>query len=79
MKIKVLYFAQLKQSRGQSEDTLETDAATVGELYRTLAEMHHLGLPLEQIRTARNEVFCPATAPLQDGDTVAFMPPMSGG
>jgi len=79
MNITVLYFAQLKQNRGLAEESLATEAGTVGELYQLLAREHSLGLPLGQIRTARNEVFCKADSPLVEGDTVAFMPPMSGG
>ena len=79
MTITILYFAQLKQSRGLAEESLDTETATVGALYRTLAEQHSLNLPLGQIRIARNEAFCPPDTPIEDGDTIAFMPPMSGG
>ncbi len=79
MNITVLYFAQLKQNRGLAEESVETDGGTVGGLYQSLAEQHSLGLPIEQIRTARNEVFCRPETPLEDGDIIAFMPPMSGG
>ena len=79
MRINVLYFAQLKQSRGLAEESVETEAATVGALYQAIAEQHSLDLPIGQIRIARNEAFCPPDTPIEDGDTVAFMPPMSGG
>lgn len=79
MKVTVLYFALLKQRRGLSEECVQTDAASVGGLYQEVNARHGLGMEANQIKLARNEDFCAASEPLADGDTVAFMPPVSGG
>ena len=79
MKVNVLYFAQLKQRRGCATESVETAATTIAGLYESLDEQHGLDVPLSQLKAARNEAFCPVDTPLEEGDTVAFMPPMSGG
>jgi molybdopterin synthase sulfur carrier subunit len=79
MKINVLYFAQLKQRRGCADESVETSAATVADLYHSLNEQHGLAMQLDQLKAARNEAICAVDTPLQEGDTIAFMPPMSGG
>jgi len=79
MKVTVLYFAQLKQRRGLSEESLLTDAGTIASLYDSLDEAHSFSMPLKQVKAARNDAFCDPNSPIHDGDTIAFMPPMSGG
>jgi molybdopterin converting factor small subunit len=48
---------------------------TLGEL---LAASRFQALPTEAL-LAVNQAFCDRSAPLQDGDEVALMPPVSGG
>lgn len=77
--IQLLYFAQLSAQAGRSEESIETDAATVGELYTSRATQYNWSLPLERVRFARNDEFCSADEPFNAGDVIAIMPPMSGG
>jgi molybdopterin converting factor subunit 1 len=79
MKVNVLYFAQLKQRRGCATESVDTTAATIADLYHFLDKKHSLVMPLNQLKAARNEAFCPVDTALEEGDTIAFMPPMSGG
>lgn len=81
MKLTLLYFASLKAARGLASEELESAPAnaTPGSLYTELRRKHALPLPPGQVRTAVNAAFCDHDKPLKDGDTVAFMPPMSGG
>ena len=79
MKINVLYFARLKSLKGISSETVETDCQTIDELYQQLGLDKLEGLSKEQVKPAVNEAFCDYAAALKDEDTVAFMPPMSGG
>lgn len=77
--VTILYFAQLGQQRGLSEECIETHLDKVNELYQSLQQQHNLSLDFSRIRVARNDIFCEPESPIENGDTIAFMPPMSGG
>lgn len=85
MKIKVLYFARLKESLNYSEEdmdlpdnvtnvsTLKQYLATRGDSWKTLfAEKSNT-------RAAINHNLVDNHAPLKQGDEVAFFPPVTGG
>lgn len=79
MTIRVLYFASLREQAGHAEQALELDAPTsVRELARRL-EAERAGLRLSGVLCAVNEEYAEPERQLQDGDTVAFFPPVSGG
>ncbi len=75
----VLYFAHLRDQRGLDSERLVTVAGTARELYRELAQRHALSLPEKSLIVAINEQMVRWDAPLGDGDTVVFLPPVSGG
>lgn len=79
MKVTVLYFAKLRSIKGVSSESVETRCDTVGDLYRELGLAGDEGLPMSQVKPAVNEAFCEYETPISEGDTIAFMPPMSGG
>lgn len=75
---KVLFFAHLRDSVG--EDFLRLNAAgkTVAELKAELASRYDLP-KLDTVMTAVNEEFAQDDEVIQEGDEVAFIPPVSGG
>jgi molybdopterin converting factor subunit 1 len=79
-KVKVLYFAALRELTGQVEEGLELgdEVQSVGELVLLLCERHP-GLRLDGVRLAKNDEFTDANAPLAGGDVIALIPPVSGG
>jgi sulfur-carrier protein len=77
--IEVLYFAHLREQRRVDRERMSTAAATPSELYRELAQRHGLSLPERSLIVAVNEVMCAWDTALADGDTVVFLPPVSGG
>lgn len=77
--VDVRYFAALRDSRGVSEETVETAATTVKELYLELAELHGLKVNANLIRFVKVDSFCEATEPVISGDIIEFLPPASGG
>lgn len=79
MKLQLQYFALLREQRGLSEETLETDAGTPDALYADLRAKHGFTLPGDRVRAAVNGEFVPGAATLKDGDTVVFIPPVAGG
>lgn len=78
-RVSILYYAILREQRGQSEEAVDTDADTAAELYREMASRHGFTLDLERLRVVVNESFAPWDSALSDGDTVVFIPPVAGG
>ena len=79
MKIRVHYFALLREQRGLGDEELSSRAATAENLYRTLQAEHGFTLPLERLKVVVNEEFASWDHRLSDGDRVAFIPPVAGG
>ena len=81
MKIRILFFAQLKDMFGESECTREYDRElSVRELVHSLSEERDVKQFLNHpMLYAVNEEFAKSDRALQDGDVVAFLPPMCGG
>lgn len=81
MKIKILFFAQLRDAFGQDESLLEAeDDMTVSELAEDLFKKTGLdrfkNLP---VLYAVNENYVDADEILHDGDTLVLIPPIAGG
>ena len=79
LRIRVQYFALLREQAGRGEETLETRARTPRELYGELRARHPFTLPPELLRVAVNAEFGDWAQPLADGDAVVFIPPVAGG
>lgn len=78
MRVRVDYFAMLRERAGLEHETLETRAATPQELYRELAPLRDL--PAQTgLRVAVNDEFRAWDWRLADGDRVVFIPPVAGG
>ncbi len=81
MKVKVLFFGQLRELVGASEESVELPGgACVGDLI----SHYQKSVPRWQefrasLAVAVNEEYADAAAPLSGGDEVAFIPPVSGG
>ncbi len=78
-RVRVQYFALLREQRGLDQESLVTEAATAGELYEELRARHGFTLPAGQLRAAVNDEFASWTAPLSEGDALVFLPPVAGG
>jgi molybdopterin synthase catalytic subunit len=81
MRIRVLYFQVLRHKIGTSEEWLEApEGTTVSDAVGLLAARHPV---LDAVRAsllaAVNEEWVPDETPLRDGETLALMPPVSGG
>lgn len=81
MRIRVLFFGVLRDVTGLREDSIDVPdgglAASVFEQYA--ARFPRLGEMSGSIVLAVNQKFCAPSAPLSDGDELAFLPPVSGG
>lgn len=78
-KIRVHYYAVLREQAGRSEEELLTSAATPADLYAELKHRHSFGLAREQLKVAVNSEFADWSATLADDDAVVFIPPVAGG
>ena len=81
MKVRVKFFAILRQRAGTSEVIKElADGATVGELWRGLQKDYpRLDVPGIRLLYAVNQSYVTMDDKLHDNDEVAFIPPVSGG
>jgi molybdopterin converting factor subunit 1 len=73
-------FARLREQAGTDCEQVNLVGGTVADVYRALRELHPTLEPdLQLIRPARNQSFADWTERVDDGDEVAFIPPVSGG
>ncbi|MCB1119909.1 MAG: MoaD/ThiS family protein [Verrucomicrobiae bacterium] len=79
MTVTVYYFALLQDQRGLSEEKLELEPQDAATLYQDLKEKHGFSLDQTALRISVNEHFVSWDTELSDGDTVVFIPPVSGG
>lgn len=76
--ITILLFAHLQEEAKSAELILEIDNITVQDLKVKLKEEYGLS-QLEQVMVAINEDFALSEDMIHAGDTVALIPPVSGG
>ena len=85
MKVKVLYFAGLREQLGTSGEDIElpTGVGTVAALrahLRSRGGSYEIALSDKKLlRTALNQDMAQPTERLKAGDEVAFFPPVTGG
>ena len=80
--IKVLFFAQVRELVDCDELSLPCEHATAEALRSTLSERGDkwaLALEAGKLLVAVNQTLVPLDTPLNDGDEVAFFPPVTGG
>ena len=79
--MRVLFFGQLKDITGSSEDSPELgEGASLESVFEHYASRFPRLRDLRSsIVIARNHQFSVASTPVSDGDEIAFLPPVSGG
>lgn len=78
-KIKIIYFAKLREDRGQNTEELQTESAVAADLYRELAARHGFSLGTDAVRVSVNGVYAAWDTPLSENDEIVFIPPVAGG
>lgn len=76
--ITILFFAQLQEDVGHAQVELELEPMTVTALKNKLQDMYNL-TGLDNIMATINEEYALSGDTVKPGDTVAFIPPISGG
>jgi molybdopterin converting factor subunit 1 len=81
VRVRVRLFALQRELAGTRELTLELpDSATVEDAWSAVVELHPVLAPgRPSVRFARNGVYAEPDTTLEDGDEIAFIPPVSGG
>jgi molybdopterin-guanine dinucleotide biosynthesis protein A len=78
-RIKVQYYAILREQAGRSDESVLTGATTPRDLYNELKSRYPFSLAPEMLRVAVNAEFGEWSQRLADGDSVVFIPPVAGG
>lgn len=79
IKIQILYFAVLKDKTGQNGETLSVkEKSTLTSIYRQLQKKYDLP-EQHRLKVAINDSFSTWDYRPSHGDTIVFIPPVTGG
>ena len=76
--VKVLLFAQFQEAAGTESVDVDAAGKQVDHVKSILKENYNL-LELDNATVAVNQEYVDMDTELKEGDTVAFIPPVSGG
>lgn len=79
MELKIIYFASLRDDTKKMQETFNTNASSVNGLYEELNDLYNFKIDKDHLKVALNEEYKNFDTKLTDGDTVVFIPPVSGG
>ncbi len=76
---RIIYFSLVRERLGKSEENIEF-TGKVSELRKVLRDRHpDIGDILDRVKFAVNEEYVGEDHEVKEGDTVALIPPVSGG
>jgi molybdopterin converting factor subunit 1 len=78
-RVRLRYYAVLRERAGRQAETVETAATTPADLYRELAARYGFALGQSQLQVAVNGAFADWRQALREGDEIVFIPPVAGG
>jgi molybdopterin synthase sulfur carrier subunit len=79
MRVRVLYFASLRDAAGRDGETLDVATVSLAQLYDDARARYGFAFPRERLRVARNGAFAQWNDVVVESDEIAFIPPVSGG
>lgn len=77
-RVRVQYFAILREHAGCGAEDVDTGAATAAELFEELSARHRFPR-LPPLKVAINDEFRDWSSRIAEGDAVVFIPPVAGG
>lgn len=77
--VQLKYFAILRDHRGESSETVQTDAVTAGDLYQELKNKYNFPLSACSLQVAINEDFSNMDQEIHENDEIVYIPPVAGG
>ena len=78
-RIRIQYYASLREASGRNEEWIKTRAQTPQELFQEIKKQRHLNISPQTLKVAINDEFCAWDSSLKPNDTVIFIPPVAGG
>ncbi|WP_342650625.1 MoaD/ThiS family protein [Pseudomonas sp. REB1044] len=81
MKVRTLYFARYRERLGLDGESLDGDFQVLDDVRQALLAKGgaYAVLAEQNLMCARNEELCRLDEPVEEGDQVAFFPPVTGG
>ncbi len=79
MKLHLQYFSFFCDLCGKSSESLDSSAQNANELYKEIQEKYKFNRDPKNFRVAINDEFSEWDTPLNNGDTIVFIPPVAGG
>ncbi|MBI2522325.1 MAG: MoaD/ThiS family protein [Bdellovibrio sp.] len=79
MKVKVRYFAALREKVGAGEEMVETDAKNAIELFHQLNKRHSFPLDSSHLKVSINRHYQDWDYGIKADDEIVFLPPVAGG
>lgn len=80
MRVKILYFSSVRDKIGLPSEEIDFNGKTLNDLKNTLIKKYpQIRENLEKVMFAINQEYADLNTFLKDGDTVAIIPPVSGG
>ena len=81
IRVKVLFFGRLKEIAGAAEEFVELKPGSrIEELFASMvARRPEFASYRSSVVASRNQEFAAWSTPLDSGDEIAFLPPVSGG
>lgn len=79
MKIKIKYYASLREETGCSEEYWETNCTKGDQLFEELCHKYHFSLKKDLLRLAINRQYRNFNDEISEGDEIVFIPPVAGG
>ena len=80
MKIRIKYYASFKEFTGKKEEEIEVaDGLMLSEIRDYVKGLYTKIGRQEQVLVALNGSFKPLDTKVEEGDTLSFFPPVSGG
>ncbi|MFC4993928.1 NTP transferase domain-containing protein [Rubritalea tangerina] len=77
--VQIQYFAQLRELAQCDSESITTECVTASGLYEDLKARYHFPHKQKQLMLAINDDFADWATPLNEGDSIVYIPPVAGG
>ncbi len=77
--IKLEYFALFRTCTKKTEEIFQLEGQDPIDLFDQLSLLYRFPIARDRIHLVVNDEYAPWDKPLKQGDTVVFIPPVSGG
>lgn len=77
--LEILYFANLAEQASKDEEKIQFAGEDLTDLYQMLSEKYDFKLTQDKLAVAINHEMTRWDTPINDGDIIAFIPPVAGG